>query len=74
MRTYQLDVALLPKFPRDEGAHLGVLFPSVQRRTRRESKLQIRAARLAQCGLSSFIVEDIVHKLQNQNMVRSSDP
>lgn len=44
--TYQLDVAWLLELALDERAHLGVLFPSEQRRSGSKSQLQIGSARL----------------------------
>ena len=50
--TYKLDVSFPLKLSGDEGTHLGVLFPRVQRGTCRETQLQICAAGLPEGGLS----------------------
>lgn len=54
--TYQLNVPILLELSGDEGTHLGMLFPSVQRRTRRETQLQIGAAGLPQGSLTRLII------------------
>jgi hypothetical protein len=54
--TYQLDVSFLLELSGDEGAHLGMLFPSVQRRPCREAQLEIGATGLSEGGLSRLVI------------------
>ena len=56
MITHELDVSFLLELSGDEGAHLRVLFPCVQRGPCRETQLQIGAAGLPEGGLSRLVI------------------
>ena len=62
--TYELDVSFLLELSSDEGTHLGVLFPCVQRGTCRETQLQIGSAGLPEGGLSRFIIQNVIYELK----------
>lgn len=55
-KSYKLDVPWPLEFPTDELAHLGVLVPGVERRSRGETELKIGSSGFTEGGGGGFVV------------------